>query len=231
MIAAFFRVLFGYILACLAAGLTQVLFVVTPFDLAQLNTFELSDRLPTLGTLALLTATHAGIFASVFALLTIIVGEWQRICGSHYYALAGLAIAGAGFFAQYSSEAAGEATIFNPYALAAFLASGVVGGIVYWLFAGRYAGGRRRENEFQSPREPGPRPTAKDESDGDEKLGGEVRIRRVQAADVKTDAKPDSKPGVSADRPTPPSTASRLASVPGIKPGPRNGRNGGSVDD
>src|SRR5690606_38127684 len=60
-----------------------------------------------------------------------------------YYASVGVIIALGGFSAEYLNEVPGEPSILNNYALAAFLAAGILGGLAYWLFAGRRAGGRR----------------------------------------------------------------------------------------
>jgi hypothetical protein len=71
-----------------------------------------------------------------------VIGEWRRFRGLGYYALVGIGIAGLGFFLQYRSEAAGDLSILNTYALSAFALTGLIGGGLYWLAAGRHAGGR-----------------------------------------------------------------------------------------
>ena len=93
------------------------------------------------GLLALVAATHSAVFAAPFALIGAGFGEWQRIGGWLYYALVAIAIAGVGFLAQFWTEAGGEPTIVNSYAVTAFIVTGFVAGIVYWLFAGRFAAG------------------------------------------------------------------------------------------
>ena len=144
MLGRILRVLFGFVLACLAAGLTLVLFIYTPAELASLNASAAVPRLSEAGLLALAAATHAGVFAAPFALLAALIGEWRRFRNLAYYALFGVGIAGLGFFVQYRSEAGGELSILNTYALSAFALTGLVGGGVYWLGAGRRAGGRSR---------------------------------------------------------------------------------------
>ena len=57
--------------------------------------------------------------------------------------LVGIAIAGVGFLAQFWTEAGGEASIVNSYAVTAFIVTGFVAGIVYWLVSGRSASGNR----------------------------------------------------------------------------------------
>lgn len=137
------RVIFGFIVACLIAGLTSVAFVVTPADLATLPPDALSERLGNAGVLSLLAATHSAIFAFPFALLAIFIGEWARMRSWIYYMIAGVAIALGGFAAVYLNEVAGQPSIVNEYALRAFLAIGILGGFAYWLVAGRRAGGKR----------------------------------------------------------------------------------------
>lgn len=142
MVRALIRVIVGLLVACLAAGLVQVLFVVTPADLARTESAALADRVGSAGLLTLLAATQTAVFAAPFALLAGIFGEWQRITNWVFYGLAGLAIGIAGFAAQYSAEGP-AATIVNDYALRAFLTTGFIAGFVYWMVAGRHAGHSR----------------------------------------------------------------------------------------
>ena len=136
MISGMLRVIIGFVFACLAAGFTMVLFVYTPVELA---TELASERVSEVALLALAAGTHSAVFAAPFALIGAGFGEWQRIGSWLYYVLVGIAIAGVGFLAQFWTEAAGEASIVNRYAVTAFIVTGFVAGIVYWLFAGRYA--------------------------------------------------------------------------------------------
>lgn len=138
MIGRLFRILSGFILACLAAGLTTVLFAFSPVELQNLPPEIAGDRL----ALAMPIATHAAIFAAPFALIAIWLGEWRRWRDWAYYAAAAMAIALIGFFAQYSSETEqlGWSILNSNYPLVAFLTTGFVAGLVYWLFSGRMAG-------------------------------------------------------------------------------------------
>jgi hypothetical protein len=137
------RVLFGFIIACLVAGVTTVAFVVTPADLANLPAEAQPERLGNAGVLALLASTHSAIFAFPFAVIAIAIAEWARLRAWIYYVIAGLAIALGGFAAEYLNEVAGQPSIFNDYALRTFLVVGVLSGLAYWLVAGRRAGGKR----------------------------------------------------------------------------------------
>src|SRR5262245_9828512 len=151
MLGRIFHVVFGFAMACLAAGLTLVLFIYTPIELAGVAGAVAGARFGEAGMLALAAATHAAIFAAPLALVTVVFAEWRRIHTPAYYALAGVAIAGLGFWLQYRSEAAGDLSILNTYALTAFALTGFVGGLVYWLCAGRRAEGGRGRATAKAP--------------------------------------------------------------------------------
>lgn len=138
MIGRIFRVLSGFIIACLAAGLTKVLFAFSPAELSRLPPEIAGDRLQ----LAVPIATHLAIFSAPFALVAIWLAEWQRWRDWSYYVLAGLAIAAIGFAAQYNSETAsmGWSIANSNYPFVTFLTTGFVAGLAYWLFSGRLAG-------------------------------------------------------------------------------------------
>jgi hypothetical protein len=141
LMATFARVLLGFILACLTAGLVQVLYVVTPSDLAGSPGDLIAERLGGTAVLALETATHFAIFALAFTLIATGFAEWMSIRALPYYLAAGALIALLGFAAQFSSEAGGQPSVLNNYALQAFITSGFFGGLVYWLISGQFAGG------------------------------------------------------------------------------------------
>ncbi len=136
MFSTMFRVLFGFALACVAAGLTTVLFAVGTSDVSSGD----PDRITRMLELVALTATHSAVFAAPFALLSAAVSEWQGVRSWFYHAVAGLGIATAGFAAQYFSEIPGTASVATQYPLMAYAATGLVAGLVYWIFAGRRAG-------------------------------------------------------------------------------------------
>jgi dipeptide/tripeptide permease len=148
MLGRMIRVVFGFAVACLAAGLTIVLFVTTPVELASTPSNAFSDALSSNGLLALAAATHSAVFAAPFALIGAAIGEWRQLAHWTYYALVGIVIAGLGFLAQYWSEGGAQASIVNNYALVAFLTMGFVGGVIYWLVAGQFA---RAEAEPRTP--------------------------------------------------------------------------------
>ncbi|HVZ05544.1 hypothetical protein [Hyphomicrobium sp.] len=134
------RVAFGFALASIAAGFVTVLFVNTPTDVLTQPVSRLPRTADETFELAMLTATHAAIFGIVFTLIVATIGEIFSIRSIAFYLLGGILIALLGFVAQYASEVSGEPTIFNNYALKAFLTTGFFGGFVYWLAAGQFAG-------------------------------------------------------------------------------------------
>lgn len=133
MLLGLFRVLTGFVVACFVAAAMQVAFAVLP----------LADRptQPKLIELVLLTATHFAVFSAPFGLIAAILGEWQGLRSRGYYLFTGLATGAAGFLVQFTAESGGP-TVYNPYAVTAFLLPGLIGGFAYWLVAGRQAGGR-----------------------------------------------------------------------------------------
>jgi hypothetical protein len=133
------RGLLGFILACPAAAATLILFVYTPADLAGLPSDIGADRLSEASLFALSVTPHVMMFAALPALIGIVFAERNDIAGLPFYVLVGIAIAALGFLTQHFSEAPGQATILQNYALIAFLTAGTVAGLVYWLFSGRYA--------------------------------------------------------------------------------------------
>lgn len=146
------RVFTGFILACLAAGLVQVLFVETPKELAAIPASEVGAQARGTLELTLLTATHFAIFSAAFALIAAGIAEWLNLRNPGYWLAAGTGIALLGFTAQYASEISGQPSILNNYALQAYLTAGFFGGLVYWLVAGSRSGsGRMRDAGGDTP--------------------------------------------------------------------------------
>ena len=134
-LGAVLRVLIGFAVACLVAGYVQVLFAVTPAELVVAG----DERLGEAAMWGLVSATQIAVFAAPFAVLAAVISEWQGIRSFAYHAIVAMAIAVAGFGLIHATESASEASIVNSYAMAAYLTSGFVGGLIYWLFAGRSA--------------------------------------------------------------------------------------------
>ncbi|MFM9938277.1 MAG: hypothetical protein ACKVP7_02125 [Hyphomicrobiaceae bacterium] len=163
MLERIFRVLVGFIMACLAAGFTKVLFAVPPSELLNLPPDVQADRLGLVVESGLFASIWSLIFSFPFALVAAAIGEWRRIRSWTYYAIIGLAVAMIGFLTQHSAEQAGQPSIMNNYGLTAFITSGFMAGLVYWLFSGRSAGGAGQQAVHMTSRSderPSPRPTA-----------------------------------------------------------------------
>jgi hypothetical protein len=137
------RIAVGFALASLAAGLTLVLFVYAPPDLEGLRSDLGGERLSEAGLFALIIAPHVAMAAALPALAGAIFAEVRKVAGWWFYALAGMATAAAGFLVQHLSEAPGEPSVLSGYALAAFLTSGLVGGLAYWALSGRFCKPKR----------------------------------------------------------------------------------------
>ena len=134
-LGAVLRVLIGFAVACLVAGYVQVLFAVTPAELVVAG----DERLGEAAMWGLVSATQIAVFAAPFALLAAFLAPVFDKRHIAYHAIVAMAIAVAGFGLIHATESASEASIVNSYAMAAYLTSGFVGGLVYWLFAGRSA--------------------------------------------------------------------------------------------
>lgn len=139
MVLGLLRTIFGFVLACLAAGAVKVAFAVTPAELAVAS----PERLGQAAEWALLSATESAVFASPFAFIAIVLAEWFGVRSFAYHGLVGILIAAAGFAVLLSGQSQDTLDLANSYAIAAFLSTGLVAGIAYWLFSGRLSGGRR----------------------------------------------------------------------------------------
>lgn len=159
----FLRIVIGFVTAMLAAGVSVVSFALPPSELVAMDEAARASRLIEMGGLVLRSATHSAIFSAGFALIAIVIAEWQNLREWTYYAVVGIIIASGGFLAQYASENAVEPTILNNYALIAFMTTGAVGGLVYWMISGRHAGRRRPPARLRVAEEPADTVTADDD--------------------------------------------------------------------
>jgi uncharacterized membrane protein len=139
MLRAIVSIVAGYIMACLAAGLTQVLFVIEPGGM--LATREAAAAAALLIAMA---ATQAGTFALPFAAIAIGLTEVFGYRGWLTYAVAGVAIALCGYWIVVAGD--GGPAARDDVALRAFAVSGAVAGLVYWSVAGRKAAQRLQQS-------------------------------------------------------------------------------------
>jgi hypothetical protein len=140
MVGRIVRVLMGFALASLAAAATLVVFVYAPSDLASLRSDLNGARLSEAGFFALVITPHVAVSAALPALAGVLIAETRKFATWGFYAFAGIAIALVGFLFQHLTEAPHRESIFQAYALMAFLTAGLIGGLVYWGTSGRFAG-------------------------------------------------------------------------------------------
>jgi MFS family permease len=160
------RVLVGFVVACLAGALTTLLFVHTPEEvvtwLTSLPPEDRGQRFSVFGLLWLAAATQSAVFSALFAFVAAVVAEWRGVRAWTYYAIVGILIALLGFGAQWLTEPTGQnwSVVNSHYPFVAFLTTGFVAGFVYWMVAGRHAGGVPKA--LPSPIADAPKPVAKE---------------------------------------------------------------------
>ena len=134
-------ILIGYMVASLAASaFLNILFLAylgyTPADPEPTATASLYFSVP-------FVALFVAYFAFMPATVVILVAEVLERRDWLFYALAGAVVAGIFLgFAHETGDANFDVTATN--ARLAVIGSGMVGGIFYWLSAGRWAGSWRR---------------------------------------------------------------------------------------
>jgi len=128
-------ILFGYVVASLAASaFLNVLFLASvgyvPDDAHPTTAAALYFSIP-------FVALFVAYFAFIPAVVVILISEILSRRDWLFYALAGGVVAAAflGFVHQNA-----DFDVTEPRAIAAVIGSGMVGGIFYWLSAGRWAG-------------------------------------------------------------------------------------------
>ena len=174
MFAALFRIVFGLLIASLIGGATQVVFALTPNELIVAG--EERWGYATAWTLQSFIVTL--IFAAPLVFVIGIFAEWQGIRSFAFYLIAGIFVALAGFAVLYSGEGPQDPTLAKSYAIAAYLTTGFMSGLAYWLVSGRFAGGRlkRRRAGVSGPdAAAGTVAGRPDERSTGEKAGGERR--------------------------------------------------------
>jgi hypothetical protein len=139
LVARCFVIFFSLILAIIAAGLALAIGVMVP-DFVTVTTDPVEHF--TFFATSFFATGFVGYVAFVPALVLIAIAETFDIRSIFYYAIAGAAI---GLFAYYGSNisvALENTTDLPPvsFGLQLVAAAGIIGGFVYWLFAGRNAG-------------------------------------------------------------------------------------------
>lgn len=212
-LGAVVRVFLGFAAACLAAGFIQVLFAVTPAELVAAGEARWSAAI----NWAILSSAHIFVFAAPFAVISIIISEWIGIRSFAYHAIVAMGIAVAGFGLIMMMETPSEASIVNSYAMAAYLTSGFIAGLVYWLLAGRLATRAYDEDDFLAmegdARTPPQRPSETERAPSPPRTTGTVPATRPAASPA---PRPSASP---APAPSPSSPAQSTASSPQVSAG------------
>lgn len=139
LVGRVFVIFFSLLLAIFAAGLALAVGVMVP-DVVTVSTDPVEHF--TFFAVQFFATGFVGFVAFVPALVLIAIAETFDIRSVFYYAIGGAAI---GLFAYYGSNisAALENTTDLPpvaFSLQLAAASGIIGGFVFWLVAGRNAG-------------------------------------------------------------------------------------------
>jgi hypothetical protein len=132
-------IIVALIVASLAAGVALVIGIIAP-DMD-------SDRVERVSFFigAFFATGFYGAVAFVPALVLIGLGEALRLRSFIYYGAAGVVVALASYYGCNISAMLENTTDVPPveHALVLAAGAGIIGGVVYWLIAGRQAGGWR----------------------------------------------------------------------------------------
>ena len=135
-------IFFALIVAGMAAGVALAIGIVAP-DWPTMD----SDPVERVSffILAFFTTSFVGAVATLPALVLIVFAEAARMRSFLYYGVAGAAVGLASYFGSDVSSRLENTTDVTPvgHALQLAAAAGIIGGIVYWLIAGRRAGAWR----------------------------------------------------------------------------------------
>jgi len=144
LIGRLFVIVLAFLIAVAAAGMVLAIGVVAS-DFSGIDS-DTVERVSFFGS-ALLVESFGGAAVLLPALAAIVLAEAARIRSVVYYGLAGAFIGLGSFYTIDLASELEDTTDIAPvgHGLALVLAAGVVGGLLYWLIAGRNAGRRRNE--------------------------------------------------------------------------------------
>jgi hypothetical protein len=132
-------IFFALIVATTAAGITLAVGIISP-DWAGVD----SDPVERVSffVVAFFATSFVGAAATFPALVLIVFAEAARMRSLLYYGVAGAAVGLAAYFGSDVSSRLENTTDVVPvgHALQLAAAAGIIGGLVYWLIAGRKAG-------------------------------------------------------------------------------------------
>jgi hypothetical protein len=135
-------IFFALIVASMAAGLALAIGIISPdWAGADSDPFERVSFF----VLAFFATSFVGAAATLPALVLIVFAEAARMRSFLYYGVAGAVVGLASYFGSDVSSRLENTTDVTPvgHALQLAAAAGIIGGIVYWLIAGRRAGAWR----------------------------------------------------------------------------------------
>jgi H+/Cl- antiporter ClcA len=143
MLGRILAIFFSLIVAMMIAGIVLAVGILVP-DRSWLDADPVERVM--FFAVSFFATSYIGATAFVPAVLLIVVAEVMRLRNLLYYAAAGAVVGLTSFFGsnvELRLENTTDVTpVFHPLQLAA--AAGIVGGLAYWLLAGRNAG-RGRE--------------------------------------------------------------------------------------
>src|SRR5476651_1090298 len=135
-------IFFGLILAIMAAGIALAIGIISPdWASSDSDPFERVSFF----IFAFFATSFVGAAATLPALVLIVFAEAARMRSLLYYGVAGAVVRLAAYFGSDVSARLENTTDVVPvgHALQLAAAAGIIGGLVYWLIAGRRAGAWR----------------------------------------------------------------------------------------
>ncbi len=135
-------IFFALIVASMAAGVALAIGIIAP-DWAAMDSDPL-ERVQFF-VASFFATSYVGTVAMAPAFILIVLAEALRIRNFIYYGVAGALVGLASYFGSNISVRLENTTDVTPvgHALQLAAAAGIVGGVVYWLIAGRKAGAWR----------------------------------------------------------------------------------------
>ena len=139
MIGRIFAIFFSLLVAIMAAGVMLAIGIIAP-DWPWLDSDPVERVM--FFVVSFFATSFVGATAFVPALLLIVVAEAMRLRSLLYYAVAGSVVGLASYFGSDVELRLENTTDVTPvgHTLQLAAAAGIIGGLAYWLLAGRNAG-------------------------------------------------------------------------------------------
>jgi hypothetical protein len=141
LIGRMFVIFFALILSIVAAGFALSIGIIGPDWFTGGGESDPVERFQFFA-IAFFTTSFVGVYSFLPALLLVILSEAARFRSFLYYGFAGAAVALVAYFGTNIGLQLENTTDITPvrFPLQLAAASGIIGGLVYWLLAGRNAG-------------------------------------------------------------------------------------------